>query len=86
MKNINFSVSKEIMTKLRDPDQEVFREEYEAFMKHMNLRTDSMLVTHPSSLINMVKLLSVDAVNSSESRQFLSGMEVFNKEYYKFME
>ena len=41
-------------------------------------------MSHPGSLVNIVKTLQQDAIASSESRVFLSDMETFVSNFYCF--
>ena len=43
-------------------------------MRFIDDRREGAIVSHPASLVNIVKILQQDAVASSESRVFLSDM------------
>lgn len=74
MSPINFSVAKEITAKLRDPDNELFREEFDDFMIHISKRIKNVITEDKASLANIINTLKNDAIESSESRQFLTDM------------
>jgi hypothetical protein len=46
MEDINFSVANEIIKELRDKDNEVFRDEFETFMQHMEDRKQGVIISH----------------------------------------
>ena len=46
MTDINFSVFKEIIAKLKDVDDPLFKIEFEHFMVHMQERIDGMILNH----------------------------------------
>lgn len=74
MSPINFSVAKEIISKLRDTDNELFREEFDDFMSQISRRIKDIITEDKASLANIINTLKNDAVSKSEDRQFLIDM------------
>jgi HSP90 family molecular chaperone len=74
MSPINFSVAKEIISKLRDTDNELFREEFDDFMSQISRRIKDIITEDKASLANIINTLKNDSVSKSEDRQFLIDM------------
>ena len=79
MSQVNFSVSGDILNKLRDKDNELFKIEFQNFLDFMEDRCQNIFIKNSFSLMNVVKTLERDAETSSESREFLGEMQELNK-------